>query len=88
MKNFKVIQSNPNSKGGFVTKIQSEIIVSDVIFGDKVSTLTYYISGTKQVPVDMMIPESALFPKYKVVEHPMVNPTTGEEFMGKWLHVA
>ena len=88
MKSFKVIQSNPNSKGGFVTKMQCETTVGDAIFGDKVSTLTYYISGTKQVPVDSMIPESALFPKYKVVEHPMVNPSTGEEFMGKWLHVA
>ena len=88
MKSFKVIQSNPNSKGGFVTKMQCETTVGDAIFGDKVSTLTYYISGTKQVPVDMMIPESALFPKYKVTEHPMVNPSTGEEFMGKWLHVA
>jgi hypothetical protein len=88
MKSFKVVQSNANSKGGFVTKMQCETIVADAIFGDKVSKLTYYISGTKEVAVGTEIPESALFPKYKIKEHPMLNPSTGEEFMGKWLHVA
>ena len=31
---FKVIQSNPNKKGGFVTKIQDSVIV-ETIFGKK-----------------------------------------------------
>ena len=88
MKSFKVVSNNPNSKGGFVIKMQSETVTPDAIFGDKVSTVTYYISASIQVAIDTEIPESALFPKYKVVEHPMLNPKTGEEFMGKWLHVA
>jgi hypothetical protein len=48
MKTFKVISSNPNSKGGFVTKILSETVISDSIFGDKTKKDTYYISGTNQ----------------------------------------
>jgi hypothetical protein len=85
---YKVIQSNPNSKGGFVTKLQSEIVVSDPIFGDKTKKETFYISGTNQVPVDTEIQHDHLFPKYKVVEHEMINPQSGETFMGKWLHLA
>jgi len=88
MKMFKVVSNNDNSKGGFFIKMQAEIVVADAIFGDKVSTVTYYISASKKVELGTEIPESALFPKYKVKEHPMLNPRTGEEFMGKWLHVA
>lgn len=85
---FIVLQSNPNSTGGFVTKLQREIAVSDEVFGDKNKRETYYISGTKQLEKGVQIDEKHLFPKYKAVEHPMVNPITGEEFMGKWLHLA
>jgi hypothetical protein len=88
MKTYKAIQSNPNSKGGFVTKLQCESIVKDAIFGDKVKKDTLYISGTNQVPVGTEVSESALFPKYHIVEHPMINPETQEEFMSKWLHCA
>lgn len=88
MKIFKALQSNPNSKGGFVTKLQSETVVQDAIFGDKVKKETYYISGSKQVEIGQAVPESALFPKFKVVEHEMLNPETGEVFQGKWLHLA
>lgn len=88
MKTYNVMQSNPNSKDGFVTKLQTESIVKDDIFGDKVKKETLYISGSKQLEIGTKIPESALFPKYKVVEHPMINPDTKEEFMGKWLHCA
>lgn len=88
MKTYKVLQSNPNSKGGFVTKLQCESIVSDDIFGDKVKKDTLYISSTKQVPLDTEIPESSLFPKYRIEEHEMKNPDTDEVFMGKWLHCA
>ncbi len=87
MKTFKVIQSNANSKGGFVTKLVSEVIIADAIFGDKVSKQTLYISGTKQVAVDTMIPESVLFPKYRIEEHAGINPATGEALSLKWLHV-
>lgn len=86
-KTFKVISSNPNSKGGFVTKMQSEQVISDSIFGDKTKKETYYISGSKQIAVDTEIAASHLFPKYKVQEHPMINPESGETFMGKWLHL-
>ena len=88
MKSFKVVSNNDNSKGGFVIKMQSEILVADAIFGDKKSTVTYYISASRKVEIGTEIPESALFPKYKIKEHPMLNPSTGETFMGKWLHVA
>ena len=87
--NFKVIQSNPSNGGStFVTKLQRETIVADAIFGDKVKKETYYISGTKQLAKDTEITPAQLFPKYKVVEHPAINPSTNEEFMAKWLHVA
>lgn len=85
---FKVISSNENSKKGFVTKIQSETIIKDTIFGDKVKKETYYISGSLQVKEGTEIPESHLFPKFKVQEYEMENPETGEKYMGKWLHVA
>lgn len=85
MKAFTVISSNPNKTGGFVTKLQTETIVSDEIFGDKKAKLTYYISGSLQVPIGKIIPE-AVISKYAVQEHSMLNPETGETFMGKWLH--
>ena len=87
-KSFKVIQSNPNSSNGFVTKMQCETVVPDAIFGDKVKKETYYISGSKQLAVDTEIPHAAIFPKYKVVEHPGINPSTNEEITLKWLHLA
>lgn len=87
--NFKVIQSNPSNEGKtFVTKLQRETIVPDALFGDKVKKETYYISGTKQLAVGIEVTPAQLFPKYKVVEHPAINPSNGEEFMAKWLHVA
>lgn len=86
---FKVISSNKGEKNGnFVTKLQRETIVTDAIFGDKKKSETYYISGSKEVTVGSEIAEAQLFPKFAVKEHPMVNPETGAEFMGKWLHLA
>lgn len=85
--NFIVMSSNPNSKGGFVTKMQREIKVEDPIFGTKVKKETYYISGSVQVQEGTEIKESHIFPRYKVQEYPMINPETHEEFMGKWLHL-
>ena len=84
MNNFKVIQSNPNSKGGFVTKLQRQTVVNHPIFGDKTKSETFYISASKQLTVGDEIPEEAL-KDFKVRENKMINPDTGEEFMGKWL---
>ena len=89
MKVFIVIQSNPSNEGKtFVTKLQSTETVTDEVFGDKTKKVTYYISGTKQVGVGAKIPETALFPKYRVQEHQGINPETNEEIMLKWLHCA
>lgn len=86
---FKVISSNKGTKNGnFVTKLQRETVVADMIFGDKTKKETYYISGSKQVDVGSQVFEAQLFPKFKIEQHPMINPETGEEFMGKWLHLA
>lgn len=88
MKTFKVLQSNPNQKDGFVTKLQSVVTIDDEIFGAKQKKETLYISAPNQLQVGLEIPESKLFPKYKITEHAMINPETKEEFMGKWLHLA
>lgn len=82
---FKIIQSNPNSKGGFVTKIQNARIV-ETPFGDKEKKETYYVSGPKQMIVDAEIELDMKM--FNVVEHEMLNTETGEVFQGKWLHVA
>ena len=85
MKSFNIIQSNPNSSGGFVTKLQNQTTVTTP-FGDKVKKETYYVSGSKQMKPDTKIAvDMAMF---KVVEHPMINPSNDETFMGKWLHLA
>lgn len=85
MKTFEIIQSNPNSKGGFVTKLQAKYTVATP-FGDKVKTETYYVSGTKQLEPKTQIPVN--MDMFKVIEHEMSNPSTGEMFMAKWLHLA
>lgn len=84
MKSFKIIQSNPNSKGGFVTKIQ-DIEVISTPFGDKEKKTTYYVSGSIQMIVDAIVEVD--MDMFIVTEHPMKNPNTDEEFMAKWLHV-
>lgn len=84
-KTFIIIQSNPNSTGGFVTKLQNKLTVATP-FGDKLKTETYYVSGSKQ-----MTPEESVvvdFTMFKIGEHEMTNPGTGETFMVKWLHLA
>ena len=85
---FKVLQCNEKGTklGNFITKIHRELTV-ETPFGVKKANETYYIAGTKAIPVDTLIPHSAIFPLMRVEEHLMVNPSTGEEFMGKWLHV-
>ncbi len=87
MSKLTVIQSKANQKGGFVTKMSGEISVNDEIFGTKKSKITYYISGTNQLKEGTEIPFAALFPRYKVEEHPFVNEETGEVIQLKWLHL-
>lgn len=85
---FKAIQSNPNQKGGFVTKFQREIIVEHPLFGIKKKSETYYVSGSKQIQVDLEVSQKDLFNGMTVREHEMVNPSTGETYIGKWLSLA
>lgn len=92
-KTFIIIQSNPNSTGGFVTKLQNKVAV-ETPFGVKQKSETYYVSGSKQMITDAEIalgtPKAIAvdMTMFKVVEHPMINPSNNEEFMGKWLHLA
>ncbi len=88
MKTYKVLQSNPNKKDGFVTKLQSIVTVDDEIFGAKQKKETLYISAPNKLEIGLEIPESKLFPKFKIEEHQMINPETEQPFMGKWLHLA
>lgn len=86
---FKVVQSNEKSTkpGEFITKINRKIVVATP-FGDKSKSETYYIAGNKHIKEGTMINEGDIFPAMRVQEYPMVNPDSGETFMGKWLHVA
>lgn len=86
---FKVVQSNEKNtkKGEFITKLQRETVIKDEFFGEKKKTETLYIAGTKQVELGTMIPAKHIEENYRVQEYPMLNPESGEEFMGKWLHV-
>lgn len=88
MKTFKVLQSNPNSKDGYVTKLQSITMIDDEIFGAKQKKETFYISAPNQLQVGLEIPETKLFPKFRVEEHEAMNPETLQPFMAKWLHLA
>lgn len=88
MRTFKVLKSNPNKKGEFVTKLQAETKVDAGVFGEKIKKETYYISAEKQLEVGLAIPEKDIFPMFRVEEHPMTNPETQEEFLAKWLHLA
>lgn len=88
MKTFTILSSNPNSntdKPGFVTKLQAKTIISTP-FGDKDKVETYYVSGPKQMTKDSTI--SVDMSMFIIQEYPMVNPSTGETFQGKWLHCA
>lgn len=92
-KTFIIIQSNANSKGGFVTKLQNKVTVATP-FGDKVKSETFYVSGSKQMITDAEVASGT--PKaiavdmsmFTIGEHEMLNPSTGEVYMGKWLHLA
>ncbi len=89
MKTYKVISSNPSNEGRtHVTKMQCESVIPHKLFGDKIKKETLYLSAPNQLEVGLEIPETELFPIYKVVEHEMINPETQETFMGKWLHCA
>ncbi len=84
-KTFKIVQSNPNSTGGFVTKLQCESVIVTP-FGDKTKKETYYVSGSLQMIADTDV--NVDMSMFKIGEHEMSNPSTGEVFMAKWLHLA
>lgn len=84
MKNLTCEQSNPTTKGTFITKLTSTIEVDLGILGKKVKKESYYISTTKQVSVDATI--SLDMSLFNVVERPYEHPTEGE-IMLKWLHL-
>lgn len=86
MQNFKVIQSNPNSKGGFVTKLQCETTINHPIFGLKSKKETYYISGSKQLDAGVEI-SLDVNKEFKVSEYPFHSEETGETIQLKWLHL-
>lgn len=89
MKTYKVISSNPSNEGTtHVTKMLCVTEIPDELFGVKLKKETLYMSAPNKLEIGLDIPETKLFPKYKIVEHPMINPETNEEFMGKWLHCA
>lgn len=84
MNTFKVISSNPNKKEGFVTKIQ-RVTQVETFVGTKEKKETYYVSGPKQLTIDTDI--AVNLDDFRIQEHELRNPETGEKFMGKWLHV-
>lgn len=86
MKNtFTVVSSNPNQKGGFVTKLACETKVNHPIFGQKTKKETYYISGSLKVEVPTVDLDIASF---RVQEYSFVpDITTGEVVNLKWLHI-
>lgn len=91
MKPFIVIQSNPNQKGGFVTKMQRETVVEDSIFGAKTKKETLYVSGSKQVTVGTEVADDHIKANYRIEEHPseLIDEKTDEivKMNLKWLHL-
>lgn len=79
IRKFKVIQSNPNQRGGFVTKIQGQV---PTVFGNKQAT--YYVSGPQQMEKDKEL--DVQMDDFRVAEYSMINQQNGEEFKGYWLH--
>lgn len=84
---MKVVQCNEKEKtpGVFITKVQDLKKIKDPIMGEKEVKKHYYFKGTIQhkegaeLPIDLS--------NYNVVEHPGINPETGDAIMLKWLHV-
>lgn len=81
-----VTQVNPNSKGGFVVKMQRTLVLQSKLFGAKESKETSYISVPENVAVGTSIPTAELR-EFELQAHPMINPATGEEFIGYWWHI-
>lgn len=77
---YEVISSNPNQKGGFVTKIQGN---QTTVFGAK--KVTYYVSGTLQLTVGQQVKLD--INEWKIATYPFANPETGEIMELKWLHL-
>jgi hypothetical protein len=87
-KTFKIISSNPNKTGGFVTKLYCETL-KETVFGIKALRETYYVSGSKQMVKDDTIKLDLT--DWRVASYPFerVDETTGEisKLDLKWLHL-
>jgi hypothetical protein len=83
---WTVVQTNPNAKNGFVVKMQRTLVLQSKLFGAKESKETSYISVPENVPVGTKI-QVAELREFQLQEHPMLNPATGEEFIGYWWHI-
>lgn len=84
-KKLTVEQSNPNEKGGFVTKLVAKEVIDLGILGKKEKKETYYISAEKQPKAGTVIELD--MDMFRVAEYPFVLEETGEEIMLKWLHL-
>jgi hypothetical protein len=81
-KKFNIVSSNPNSKGGFVTKLTNSVTVP-TIFGDKTKSETYYVSGSLQMTIGESVDLD--LDAWSIVTYPFTNPDTGEVIDLKWL---
>lgn len=86
LKDYAVAQSNPTTKGTFVTKLVCETKINHPIFGEKSKKETYYISGTKQLGAGEVI-KLDVDKEFNVIERPYENPDNGEVVMLKWLSI-
>lgn len=87
-KEFVAEQSNPNDKGGFVTKLVTETVIDLGILGNKKKKETYYISAEKQVAEGAKV--TLDMDMFRIAEYPYVleeGENAGEEIMLKWLHL-
>ena len=85
LKEFAIAQSNPTTKGTFVTKLVCETKVNHPIFGEKSKKETYYISGNKQLVAGEVI-KLDVEKEFNVIERPYESPE-GEVVMLKWLSI-
>jgi hypothetical protein len=85
MLNLKVIQCNEKETepGNFIVKLQTKELV-ETFFGTKEKSLTYYVKSSVAFDVNSTL--EVPMEQFRVQEHEMLNPATGDKFMGKWLH--
>ena len=87
-KPFVVVQCNKKeTEDAHIIKLQRKSVVEDKFFGAKEKNETLYIKAVKALSKDTEIPAEHIENNFVIREHKMMNPDTGEEFMGKWLHL-